>query len=160
MFYSLSRMARSTRDTLAIAERLQKADADLVSLSESLDTTSAAGKMMFRMLAVLAEFERDLVSERTRMAMTHKMAMGERVGPLPFGFNLAADGVHLIENPREQAALQDIARLRADRYSLRAIAADLTRRGVPTKRGNSQWAHTAVAAIIEGQRKGRIGLKH
>lgn len=158
--YSLSRMARSTRDTLAIAERLQKADADLVSLSESLDTTSAAGKMMFRMLAVLAEFERDLVSERTRVAMQHKMAMGERVGRLPFGFDLAPDGVHLIENPKEQAALKHIARLRAARYSLRAIAADLTRRGVPTKCGRGPWAHQTVAAIIEGQGKGRVGIKH
>jgi len=152
--------ARSTKDTLAIADRLKREGADLVSLSEQIDTTSAAGKMVFRMLAVLAEFERDLVSERTRMAMQHKKAKGERVGPLPFGFNLAADGVHLIENPQEQAALKHIARLRAGRHSLRAIAADLTRRGVPTKRGNSQWAHTAVAAIIEGQRKGRIGLEH
>ena len=41
------------------------------SLSEKLDTTSAAGKMMFRMLAVLSEFERDLVSERTRAALHH-----------------------------------------------------------------------------------------
>ena len=50
----------------AIAERLDKAGADLVSLSEKIDTTSATGKMVFRLLAVLAEFERDLVSERTR----------------------------------------------------------------------------------------------
>lgn len=58
--YSLSRLARSTKDTLAISEQLGKAGADLVSLSEKIDTTGAAGKMMFRMLAVLAEFERDV----------------------------------------------------------------------------------------------------
>lgn len=63
LVYSLSRLARSTKDTLAISDRLEKADADLVSLSERIDTTSAAGKMVFRMLAVLAEFERDLVSD-------------------------------------------------------------------------------------------------
>lgn len=56
--YSLSRLARSTRDALAISERLSGAGADLVSLSERIDTTTAAGKMVFRMLAVLAEFER------------------------------------------------------------------------------------------------------
>ena len=63
--YSLSRLARSTKDAIAISERLHKAGADLVSLSEKIDTTSAAGKMVFRMLAVLAEFERDIISERT-----------------------------------------------------------------------------------------------
>ena len=62
--YSLSRLARSTRDAIEIAERLDKAGADLVSLTERIDTTTAAGKMVFRMLAVLAEFERDLVSEQ------------------------------------------------------------------------------------------------
>jgi len=72
--YSLSRLARSTKDAISIAERLDKAGADLVSLSEKLDTTSAAGKMMFRLLAVLAEFERDLTSERTKTAMAHKKA--------------------------------------------------------------------------------------
>ncbi len=45
--YSLSRLARSTQDCLAIAEKLRKAGADLVSLSEKIDTTTAAGKMVF-----------------------------------------------------------------------------------------------------------------
>ncbi len=63
--YSLSRLARSTKDAISISDRLAKSGADLVSLSERLDTTSAAGKMIFRMLAVLAEFERDQVAERT-----------------------------------------------------------------------------------------------
>ena len=67
--YSLSRMARSTTDAIEIAACLEKAGADLVSLSEQIDTTSAAGKMIFRMLAVLAEFERDLISERTTSAI-------------------------------------------------------------------------------------------
>lgn len=49
--YSLSRLARSTKDALSISEQLSNAWADLVSLSEQIDTTSAAGKMVFRMLA-------------------------------------------------------------------------------------------------------------
>lgn len=71
--YSLSRLARSTRDTLAIGEQLDRAGADLVSLSEKIDTTSAAGKMVFRMLAVLSEFERDQISERTKSALQHML---------------------------------------------------------------------------------------
>lgn len=83
MVYSLSRLARSTKDAIGIAERLDKAGADLVSLSERIDTTSAAGKMGFRMLAVLEEFERNLVSERTTAALTHKASKGERIGEVP-----------------------------------------------------------------------------
>ena len=64
--YSLSRLARSTKDTISISERIEKSGADLVSINEKLDTSSAAGKMLFRLMAVLAEFESDQISERTR----------------------------------------------------------------------------------------------
>jgi DNA invertase Pin-like site-specific DNA recombinase len=78
--YSLSRVARSVRDAHAVADRLKAAGADLVSLTENLDTTTPTGRLMFGLLAVLAEFERDLVSERTLGAMTHKRALGSASG--------------------------------------------------------------------------------
>ena len=78
--YALSRLARSPRDTIAIADRLGRTGADLVSHSERLDTTTSSGTMLFRLLAVLAEFERALVGERTRLASAHKRARGERWG--------------------------------------------------------------------------------
>ena len=75
--YSISRLARSTRDMLEIAERLDAKGADLVSMTEKIDTTTAAGRMVFKMLAVLADFERDQIGERTKMALAHKKAKGE-----------------------------------------------------------------------------------
>lgn len=146
--YSLSRLARSTKDTITIGEKLEKNGADLVSLSEKIDTTSAAGKMVFRMLAVLAEFESDQVSERTTAAMSHKKSKGERVGAIPYGFDLADDGVKLIPNAAEQETIAVINELRADGLSLRAIAAELNRRAVPTKEGSKGWAHTTVQSIL------------
>jgi DNA invertase Pin-like site-specific DNA recombinase len=155
--YSLSRLARSTRDTLAIAERLEKAGADLVSLSEKIDTTSAAGKMVFRLLAVLAEFERDLISERTRGALAHKKSRSERVGQVPFGSVLDPAAprddrgrrVRLIPDPCEQYTIMHIVELRSKGLSHRRIAADLNARGIPTKLGRGPWIHTAVAKILK-----------
>lgn len=147
--YSLSRLARSTRDTLDIADRLDRAGADLVSLSEKIDTTTAAGKMLFRLLAVLSEFERDLVSERTAAALAHKRNMGERVGAVPFGYTLADDGISLTPNGREQRIIADIETLRSRGYSLRAIADELTHRGIITKKGNTVWGHTAIKRILD-----------
>ena len=69
--YSLSRLARSVKDTLEIAERLEKRGANLASLSERIDTNSALGKMVFRLLSTLNEFERDQLAERTTNAMAH-----------------------------------------------------------------------------------------
>jgi len=147
--YSLSRLARSTRDCLDIADRLDRAGADLVSLSEKIDTTSAAGRMVFRMLAVLAEFERDQLSERTAAALAHKRSLGERVGAVPFGFDLADDGIALVPNACEQRIIADIEALRGKGYSLRSIADELTRRGIGTKKGNRVWTHTAVKRILD-----------
>ncbi len=145
--YSLSRLARSTKDTITIAERLDKSGADLVSLSERIDTTTAAGKMMFRMLAVLAEFERDQLAERTKAAMSHKRRNGERVGKVPFGFDLAADGIKLVPNAGEQEVLNLVRELRAAGESMRAIAAELNRRQISTKEGKP-WKHSTIQSIL------------
>ena len=150
--YSLSRLARSTKDTILISERLEKAGADLVSISEKLDTTSAAGKMVFRILAVLAEFERDQISERTKFAMAHKKSKGERVGKIPFGHDLADDGVNLVRNAAEFQAIELIHSLNAQGYSLRAISAELGALRVPTKQGHAVWQHTTVKRILLQQK--------
>lgn len=57
--------------------------------------------MVFRMLAVLSEFERDQISERTSAAMVYKKAQGERVGELPYGYQAGSDG-KLVENASEE----------------------------------------------------------
>ena len=146
--YSLSRLARSTRDTLAIAERLERAGADLVSLSESIDTSSAAGRMVFRMLAVLAEFERDLISERTTSAMACKSAKGERVsGIIPFGFRLGADGVRLEEEPTEQGIIARLVELRRSGLSFRAIASELESLGMRPRSGGA-WSPSVIRSIV------------
>jgi len=145
--YSLSRLARSTRDTITIAERLQKTGADLVSLSEKIDTTTAAGKMVFRMLAVLSEFERDQVSERTKMVLAHKKSQLERVGSVPYGFTLAADGVALMPNPAEKAVVDLVKSMRATGQSFREIASRLAIAG-HAPRGRA-WYPTTVKNIAE-----------
>ena len=146
--YSLSRLSRSTKDTLILSETLLKKEADLVSLSEKIDTTTAAGKMVFRMLAVLSEFERDQISDRTRFALAHKKANGEKTGgDVPFGYYL--DGVHLIEDENEQKAIALIRDLRKKGYTLQAICWELQREGYKTRRGNLKWQPKTVSRIIE-----------
>lgn len=135
IIYSLSRLARSTKDTLEISEQLQTKGADLVSLSEKIDTTSAAGKMVFRMLAVLAEFERDQIAERTKTAMSHKKTKGERVGAIPFGFRLLDDGKTLEEHPKEQEVIQAARELHVAGMSLRVIASGLSAKGFKARNG-------------------------
>ena len=145
--YSLSRLSRSTKDTLSIADKLDKAGADLVSLSEKIDTTSAAGKMVFRMLAVLAEFERDQIGERTRAALAHKRSKREKTGgDVPFGFD-CVDG-QLMPNRAEQKVIALVYELHGKGYSLRAIGRELRAIGARTKRGGSKWNPQTVKQIM------------
>jgi len=145
--YSLSRLARSTKDAILISERLDKAGADLASLSENLDTTSAAGRMVFRMLAVLAEFERDQIKERTSAALQHKKSKGERVGTLPYGYRTTDDGVHLEEDPAEQDVVRLVQSLRERGMTLSAINEELGRRGIRNRNGNTNWRLNTLSII-------------
>ena len=134
--YSLSRLSRSVRDTMDIGDKLAKVGADLVSLSEKIDTTSAAGKMVFRLLAVMNEFERDQISERTSTALQFKKAKGEKTGGgIPYGYVLASDGVNLLLDDFEQDVIRQAKELHGNGLSLRKIAAELQRRGFNARNG-------------------------
>ena len=146
--YSLSRLSRSTRDTLTVAERLDRAGADLVSLSERIDTTTAAGKMVFRMLAVLNEFERDQVSERTSAILQHKKARLEAYSPTPYGYK--RDGKKLVEDEEEQAVIERIRVLREGGKSLRKIATELNKAGITAKNGGRWYASTVRYILANG----------
>ncbi|WP_201714256.1 recombinase family protein [Rossellomorea arthrocnemi] len=78
--YKLDRLGRSTKKLIELTEELEKRGIELVSIRDSIDTTSAVGKAMFRMLAVLSEMERDLISERTRAGLESARARGRRGG--------------------------------------------------------------------------------
>jgi len=147
--YSLSRLARSTKDALAISERLAKSGADLASLCERLDTTTASGKMIFRVLSVLAEFERDQISERTKGALSHLRSQGKRIsGRIPFGYSLSDDCKSLTPNASEQVTIRQMLELRESGHGARRIAAALVARATPSKTG-APWSPQAVTMILK-----------
>ena len=143
--YSFSRLARSTADMLEIASGLEKKGADLVSLTEKIDTTTAAGRMVFRMLAVLSEFERDIISERTTNALAHKKAQGQVYSALPLGY-ANADG-KLVPIDEELLVVAEIRDMRGQGKTLREIADDLNGRGIVGKRGGKYHASTIKAVL-------------
>ncbi len=151
--HSLSRLARSVRDTLAMAEQLEKAGANLASLTERIDSNSALGKMVFRLLSTLNEFEKDQLSERTERAMAHLRRANRRIsGRIPLGFDLATDGETLITNNAEQRLIVEISARRKRGESYRAIAHALQKAGIATKAGG-HWYPATVKAIIHRQQK-------
>jgi len=160
--YSLSRLSRSTKETLTLSEVLQKRDVDLVSLSEKIDTTSAAGKMVFRLLAVLSEFERDQISDRTKAALQYKKQNGEKTGgDVPFGYRARAG--KLYADPKEQEAVRLILDRHEKGKSLRSIARELEAAGHRRKAGGTRWHPQTIASIIEREKgliEGKSEIRH
>ena len=76
----LSRLSRSTSDLYKTAEQLRECDADLIVLNQNIDTSTASGKLLFGVLSVVAEFERDLLSERVRSGIQRAKTKGTKLG--------------------------------------------------------------------------------
>lgn len=144
--YSLSRLSRSVEDTLAISRQLDKIGADMVSLSEKIDTTGAAGRMIFNMLAVLAQFERDQIAERTQSALRHKKATGKVYSPTPYGFE-AING-ELIKVAAEADVVAEIVEARKSGQTLQQIADGLNAQGIPTKMGKA-WQPATIHLLLK-----------
>ena len=143
----LDRLTRSIKDLAALLDHFDHLGVSLVSIAESLDTRSSAGRLVTHIMGSVADWERREIGTRTRDVLQHKRANGERVGTLPFGSQLAADGVHLEPAPVEQRILARMQTLRNVGRTYRQIALDLTGEGLTTRRG-TPWRFQNVAHAL------------
>lgn len=123
----LDRAFRSAADALTRADAWKRRGVRLIVADMGADpvTDNGVAKMFFGILALVAEFERERILERTLEGRYAKAAKGGHIGgSAPFGFRVEGVGkeARLVEVPKEQAALTTIRRLRGERVSLRRIA--------------------------------------
>lgn len=81
--WRFDRLGRSTSHLVGLIDELGERGVHFRSLTEAIDTTSASGRLLFRLMASMAEFERDLMLERTRAGLAAARAAGTRVGRRP-----------------------------------------------------------------------------
>lgn len=143
----LDRLTRSVRDLAELLEHFNRRGVSLVSVAESLDTGTAAGRLVLNIMTAVSQWEREAIGERTRGAMHHKRTNGERVGTLPFGYRVGPDGSHLEADTAEQSILFRIRELKAAGYTTRHITAELNRQGFTTRRGTA-WRFQYVAEAL------------
>jgi site-specific DNA recombinase len=151
----LDRLTRSVRDLCELLERFERRGVALISVAESLDTSSAAGRLVLNIMTAVSQWEREAIGERTRDALSHKRSNGERVGNIAYGYRLSGDGTHLEPDEAEHAVVVRIATLRQARKTLREIARDLNQRGCRTRRG-SEWRHEYVKRIADAAPVARV----
>jgi DNA invertase Pin-like site-specific DNA recombinase len=148
--YSLSRLARCTKDAIDLAERLSTAGADLAVIQESVNTRSPMGRFIFTLFSALAQLEREQIAERTSTAMLRHQANGRRMthkARCPFGKQPdPLDSARLIDHPEEQGTIAIIQAARTAGKGLKAIAHMLQAQRIPCR--GQRWHHTTVRSIL------------
>jgi site-specific DNA recombinase len=144
----LDRLTRSVRDLAELIDLCAKHDVALVSIGETLDTSSAAGRLVVNMLGVVAQWEREAIGERTATSLAHKRRQRCAYSPTPFGY--CREGKSLVPDAPEQLALREALRLDRAGASFREIAAMLTARGIQPKRGKA-WYASSVRAMLRSR---------
>lgn len=164
LFYSFSRIARSMADAVQIADRLHKAGANFVSLSEGLDTTTAMGEFVYFVISAFNHMVRRVTSENTRSVLAYVKANGKRAGGIPYGMMLdpaapetdrkTKETVYrrLMPCPVEQEIIACIRAWRDhDHYTFDQIVHLLAAEGVRTRKGHP-FTKSNVYGLYRGQR--------
>ena len=148
--YKLSRLSRSTRDILFLIEELfVKGKTHLISISESIDTSTPMGRFFLTIMGALAQMERELIAERTKAALDFKKERGERLGSAPYGYKISKKGRKhkLVQDKKEMKVVRRIFKMHKQGLSLRAIAKILNKEKIKTKRGGKWYASTVRAVL-------------
>lgn len=127
--YKLDRLARSLGDLLGILERIAKAGAAFESVTETIDTSTAAGRMLMQMLGAFAEFERGMICERSRAGVRAAQARGVQFGR-PRALTQAQDQQVATRFQSGKYSKSELAKLYD--CSLSSIKRALYRRGLDT----------------------------
>ncbi len=144
----LDRLSRNLRDILAILDLCERTGTALLSASESLDTSSAVGRMVIHLLGSFAEFERGRLAERTSDVLGHKRrSLKVYSRQVPFGYH--RKGGDLVAVPEEQDALAEMRRMRDAGKAYRQIGEMLDARGIKPR--GKQWYPASVRAVLNSK---------
>lgn len=144
----LDRLFRDAADALNQTKRWDQQDValHLVDMGgQAINTASAMGRMMMTMMAAFAELERNLISERTTLALRHKKGQRNVYARVPLGFVRVGDD--LVEHRAEMQTIELIQQLRTLGRNYTQIAEHLNTNRVPTKRGG-RWYASSVRYIL------------
>jgi len=149
IFSKLARLARSTRELLDLADIFKKHNADLISLGESIDTSSPAGTLFFTVLAALAQFEREEISERVKASVPIRAKLGKNTGgTAPLGYRWGKSGLKIDE--KEAPIIKKLFDFFLETYRKRTTARMMNEAGFRTRKG-TKFTDTTITRILTNQ---------
>jgi DNA invertase Pin-like site-specific DNA recombinase len=135
MVYKVDRLSRSLLDFARLMEIFERRQVSLVSITQPLNTTSSLGRLTLNILLSFAEFERQMIADRTRDKMAAARRKGKWVGGTPvLGYDIVVGGGKLVVNPEEARRVQEIFALYLQHRSLDGVLDEMENREWTTKR--------------------------
>jgi len=145
--YKVDRLSRSLIDFARIIETFEEHHVSFISVTQQFNTTNSLGRLTLNILLSFAQFERELISERTRDKMSAARRKGKWTGGHPvLGYDIDPRGGRLILNSREAEQVEILYKLYLSYRSLRQVLCDIDRRGWRTK----QWV-TKNGEVLGGK---------
>jgi site-specific DNA recombinase len=154
--YKVDRLTRMVIDLLNLVKDVFEFNGvQFHSITEKIDSSSAMGKAFLTIIGVMAQMERDLISERTKTALQFKIDRGEYVGSPSLGYEASTGGNKFLDiNEREKDTVKRIFYLKRYKHlSLGKIAKELNESGVETKRGGKWHSGTIKLILDRGESK-------
>ena len=142
LVYKVDRLSRSLLDFARLMEVFERRKVSLVSITQPLNTTGSMGRLTLNILLSFAEFERQMIADRTRDKMAAARRKGKWVGGKPvLGYDVAKTGGKLVVNVEEARQVQSIFALYLQHRSLEAVLAETQARRWTTKRWRTRDGH-------------------
>lgn len=150
IIYKLDRLTRNLEDLGYLLRLFEKKGVTLTSVQESLDTSTAGGRMVVNLLGMIAQWERETIAERTQVALDVKRKRGEKLGGItPYGCRVRQG--KLIPHDAEQKVLQAILKARREGRGYQDIAEALNDKKVKPRSGVRWYASTIRAICLRAE---------
>lgn len=148
--YKLDRLGRNVVEINQFIDLCNKHNVDFVSIMESLNTKSAVGRMFINVTATFAQYEREVISERTSAALQQKKANGKRYSNnAPFGKMYDADN-NMVDCEKEIKDLEWMRCLRKDDYTFEQIA-DMMKAKQVLNRSGKPYGRSFIGRLLKGE---------
>ena len=134
IFSKLARLARNVKELLEISDHFKKYNANLISIEESIDTSSPAGMLLFTVIGALAQWEREEISARVSASVAIRAKQGKPLGGIgPYGYMWKDK--KLVINPDEAVVIKDMFKIYLDKKTLLQTAKSIKDKGYKGRKG-------------------------